>query len=205
VLQTSIVTQLHPIQTLSLFVAFVHPDHDSRSILRFVNNLSRTGWVISLTHMDFTNNGDTVVGHTTIIVGIHNSTESSVENFQFKTSTSKLPLHLNSFLWQNFNKVEYGISYGHEDDDFGKEPYTSFTTSLPSPMIYISFPDGIKPLYFLHAGGLDTSILASAMPISWDSLCPPFTSAPNCNISQSHFGVKFLVDGKQYVHQFSPF
>ncbi len=38
-LQTSIVTQLHAIQSLSLFVAFVHPDHDGRSVLRFVNDL----------------------------------------------------------------------------------------------------------------------------------------------------------------------
>ena len=61
------------------------------------------------------------------------------------------------------------------------------------------------PLYFLHVGGSDTSILLSTMVISWDSLCPPFTSAPNCNIFQSHFGVNFFVDGKQYVRHLSPF
>jgi hypothetical protein len=107
VLQTLIVTQLHAIQSLSLFVAFVHPDHDSCSVLCFVNDLSQTEWVTSLTGMDFTS--DAAVGHTTIIVGIHNSTESSLEKFQFKTPPRKLPLHLNSYLWQNFNKVEYGI------------------------------------------------------------------------------------------------
>jgi hypothetical protein len=128
-----------------------------------------------------------------------------VKKIQFKTPPSKLPLCLNSFLWQNFNKVEYGISYGREDDNLGEEPYTGFTASLPSHTISISIPDGVKPLYFLHAGGSDTSILAGAMVISWDSLCPPFTRAPNCNIFQSHFGVEFFVNGKQYVHQFSPF
>ncbi len=92
---------------------------------------------------------------------IHNSTDS------------KLPLHLNSFLWWNFNKVEHGISYGHEDDNFGREAYTGFTASLQSNFISISIPDGVKPLYFLHAVGSDTSILAGAMVISWDSLCPP--------------------------------
>jgi hypothetical protein len=105
-----------------LFVAFVHPDHNSRSILHFVNNLYQMGWVTSSTRMDFTNYGNMVVGHTTIIVGIHNSTESLVEIFKFKTPPRKLPLHLNSFLWRNSNKVGYGISYGREDDDFGKEP-----------------------------------------------------------------------------------
>jgi hypothetical protein len=182
-----------------LFVAFVHPGHDSRSVLRFVNDLSKTGWVTSSTRMDFTNYGNTIVGHTTIIVGIHTSTESSVGKFQFKTPLSKLLLHLDSLLWQNFIKVEYGISYGHEDDDFGKEPYTGFTASLPSHTISISILDGIKPLYFLHAGRPDTSILAGTMVILWDSLCPPFTSAPNCNIFQSHCGFKFFVDGKQYM------
>ncbi len=118
-LQTSIFTQLHTIHSLSLFVAFVHPDHDSHSILHFSNDLSCTGWVTSSRRLDYTNYGDTVVGHTTVIVGIHNSTESLVEKFQFKTPPRKLPLCLNSFLWWNFNKVEYGISYGHENDDFG--------------------------------------------------------------------------------------
>jgi hypothetical protein len=155
--------------------------------------------------LDYTNYGNTVVGHTTVIVGIHNSTESLVEKFQFKNPPRKLSLHLNSFLWRNFNKEEYGISYGHEDDDFGKEPYTGFTASLPSLMISTSIPDGIKSLCFLLSNGSDTSILAGSMVIFWDSLCPPFTSAPNCNIFQSHFGVKFFVDGNQYMHQFSPF
>jgi hypothetical protein len=159
----------------------------------------------SSTCMNFTNYGDIVCGHTTIIVGIHNSTDLSVESFRFKTPPSNLPLCLNSFIWKNFNKLEYGISYGHEDDDFGKEPYMGFTTSLQSHRISISIPVGFKPLYFFHAGGLDTSILVGAMVILWDCLCPSFTSAPNCNIFQSHFGVKFFVDGKQYVRQFSPF
>jgi hypothetical protein len=109
-LQTSIVTQLYAIQSLSLFVAFDHPDHDSRSVLHFINNLSYTGWITLSTRLDYTNYGDTVVGQTTVIVGIHNSMESLVEKFQFKFPPRKLPLHLNSSLWWNFNKVEYGIS-----------------------------------------------------------------------------------------------
>ncbi len=65
------------------------------------------------------------------------------------------------------------ISYGCGDDDFGKEPYTGFTASLPSHTISsIYILDSIKPLYFLHRGWSDTSILAGAMVILWDSLCP---------------------------------
>ncbi len=93
-LQTSTVTQLHAIWFLSLFVTFIHPDHNSRSILHFVKNISRTGWVTLSTRLDYTNSGNIVVGHTTVIVGIHNSTESLVEKFQFKTPPRKLPFPL---------------------------------------------------------------------------------------------------------------
>jgi hypothetical protein len=80
-------------------VAFLHPDHDGRSILHLVNDLSQTGWITSSMHMDFTSYGNMIVGHTTGIVGIHNSTESSLKKIQFENPPSKLPLHLNSCLW----------------------------------------------------------------------------------------------------------
>ncbi len=155
----------------SLFVAFVHPDHDSHSILHFVNDLFCTGWVTLSTRLDYTNYGDKVVGHTTVTVGIHNSTESSVEKFQFKTPPRKLPLRLNSFLWRNFNKVEYGISYRREDDDFGKEPCTGFTVSLPSLTISTFIPDGqtfvLPSLWWfrhLNIGRIYGSLLGQSVP-----------------------------------------
>ncbi len=46
-LQASIIGQMHIIQKLRLFVAFVHPDHDGRSVFKFVTQLSKSGWVIS--------------------------------------------------------------------------------------------------------------------------------------------------------------
>jgi hypothetical protein len=84
-----------------MFVAFVHPYQDSRSVLRFVNNLSQTGWVTTMMCMDFTNYGDTVVGPTTIIVDIHHATESSVKN-----SSSKLqPANCHYVLNPSFGKT----------------------------------------------------------------------------------------------------
>ncbi len=151
-------------------MAFDHSDHNSHSVLHFVN-LSQTGWITSSMRTDFTSYGNIIVGHTTIIVGIHNSTESLVEKFLFKTPPSKLSLLLNSFLWQNFNKVGYGISYGHEEDNFRKELYTGFNASLPSNLISITIADGVK-LYFLHAVGSDTSILADAW-LSHGTACAP--------------------------------
>jgi hypothetical protein len=156
----------------------------------------REGWTTPSTKIDFTYYGDTVVGHTTVIIGIHNTTKSVVEKFQFKTPPSKLPLHLNSFTRHIFNKAEYGISYGCWDVNFGKELYTGITASLQIDLISASIPDGIGPLYFLHWVNSDTFILVAAMVILWDSLCPQFISASNCNIFQYHFGIEFLAKDK---------
>ena len=48
-IQASIVAQLRLIRRLNLFVAFVHPDHDGRSVSKFVITLTSSGWVISST------------------------------------------------------------------------------------------------------------------------------------------------------------
>ncbi len=100
-LQTSIVTQLHTIRSLSLFVVFVHPDHNSSSNLHFINNLSQTGSVTPSMHMELTYYENKIVRHTTVIVGINNSAESSVEN-----STSKLyPANYHYVLIPSFYKT----------------------------------------------------------------------------------------------------
>jgi hypothetical protein len=129
-LQTSIVTQLHIIRLLSLFVAFVHPDHDGRSVSRFVSNLSKTGWVTSSTKLEFSSFGDSIVGTTTMIVGVHNSTESTVNKFHLRILPSTPPRRLQSFLWNSFNKAEFGVLFGQEDNNFGKDPYLGFSATL---------------------------------------------------------------------------
>ena len=73
-IQASIVTQMQLIRKLRLFVAFVHPDHDGRSVAKFIAQLSHSGWVISSTKCHFPNHGDSVIGTTTIIVGVHTNT-----------------------------------------------------------------------------------------------------------------------------------
>jgi hypothetical protein len=90
-LQTLIVTQLHIIRLLSLFVAFVHPDHDGCSVSHFVSDLSKTGWVVFSTKLEFSSFGDSIVGTTTMIVGVHNSTESTVDKFHLRIPPSTPP------------------------------------------------------------------------------------------------------------------
>jgi hypothetical protein len=67
-LQASIIAQLQAIWKLRMFAAFVHPDHDSRSVFKFVTQLSDSGWVISSTKCSFPNYGDSFVG-TTLLWG----------------------------------------------------------------------------------------------------------------------------------------
>ncbi len=73
-IQASIVTQMQIIRKLPLFVAFVHPDHNGWSIAKFITQLSHSKWVISSTKCYFPDYGDSVVGTTTIVVGVHTNT-----------------------------------------------------------------------------------------------------------------------------------
>jgi hypothetical protein len=68
-LQASIVAQLQAIQKLRMFVALVHPNHNSRSISKFVTQLSNSGWVISSTKCSFPDYGDSIVSSTTMLWG----------------------------------------------------------------------------------------------------------------------------------------
>jgi hypothetical protein len=90
-IQASIIVQLRVIRRLNLFAAFVHPDHDGRSVLKFVTKLTSSGWVISSTKISFPDQGDSVIGTMNILVGIHDSTQSKVEALSFRTPPSPCP------------------------------------------------------------------------------------------------------------------
>ena len=77
--QASIAIQLKLIWKLNLFIAFVHPDHNGRSIFKFVKQLASSGWVLSHTTCLFPDFGDSVIGKALIIVGVHDSTKARTE------------------------------------------------------------------------------------------------------------------------------
>ena len=97
-IQTSIVTQLQAIWKLRAFIAFVHPDHDSRSVSKFVTQLSTSGWVISSTKCSFLDYGDSVIGTTTVVVGVHTNTQSTVKALLFRTPPTSRLLPLAAFV-----------------------------------------------------------------------------------------------------------
>jgi hypothetical protein len=110
-LQASIVEQLHAIQKLRLFIAFVHPDHDGCSMTKFVAQLHPQGWIISKTQCSFPDYGNSVVGTSSVVIGIHNSIQSKVDPLMLKMLPTWHPLLLFLFIWQPFNKLEYQLSF----------------------------------------------------------------------------------------------
>jgi hypothetical protein len=163
-IQASIVAQLQAIRKLRLFVAFVHPDHDSRSVSRFVAQLSKSGWVISSSKCYYPDYGNSVVGTTTIVIGVHMNTQAKVNKLLFCTPTSSQPLPLANFVWQPFNKKEYGLSFAKDDSSFNDESAPTLHAALPLVLVLSSLPRGLQPLYYLHLQGSDAFILNGALP-----------------------------------------
>ena len=89
-LQAHIVTQFRLIRSLSVFAAFVHPDHDGRAVsVGLVTKLQADGWVISDTNISYASYGDSVSGTCRLIVGVHSNTERNCAKLEFKR-----PLHV---------------------------------------------------------------------------------------------------------------
>ena len=181
-IQASIVAQLRIICQLILFVAFVHPDHDSRSVSRFVKTLTSSGWVISSTKISFPDQGDSIIGTTNILVGIHDSTQSKVDALLFRTPPSPHPLPLAAYIWEPFNSKEYIMLYAKGDDLFSLDENNGIRATLLSSSMASCIPPGVEVLYFLHKRNVNTTCVAGASVLSLDSLCPPYDCSPNTNL-----------------------
>jgi hypothetical protein len=153
-LQASIVAQLQAIWKLRMFVAFVHPDHNSCSVSKLVTQLSNPGWVISSTKCSFPDYGDSIVGTTTIVVGVHMNTQSKVDAMMFRTPPSSQPLPLAAFVWQPFNKKEYGLSFAKDDASFKDGTMPPLQAALPSATVFVFAPKRPSTVVLLASVGL---------------------------------------------------
>jgi hypothetical protein len=124
--------QLWIIQQLNLFVAFVHPDHDGRPVFKFSSQLKSSGWVLSMTKCFFPDFGNSITGRALLIVGVHDSTQSKVEPVLFRIPPSPRPLPLAAFIWQQFNKQEYSVSFAKEDSSFTSKSNNGISATSPS-------------------------------------------------------------------------
>jgi hypothetical protein len=105
-LQALIVDNLFLLRKLRLFVAFVHLDHDGCSVTKFVWQLHDGGWIITRTECSFPDYGNSVMGLTSVVIGVHTSTQSKVEPLLFKTPPTCRLLTLASFIWPAFDKPD---------------------------------------------------------------------------------------------------
>jgi hypothetical protein len=204
-IQASIVVQLQAICKLSLFITFDHPDHDGRSVSKFVSQLSFAGWIISTTLCSFPDYGNSVAGGTSIIVGIHTNTQSKVKKLQFRTPPSPKPVPLAAFLWPPFNKKELGISFPEDDESFNNGSTPALTVTLPSSSILASMFRGVSSAYFLYLVNSDATILNGAAILSPHSLCLAFDGSSTTNLFKCHFGIEFHDKEHTYVRAISPF
>ena len=126
---------------------------------------------------------DLVIGKASIIVGVHDSTQARTEPVSFRIPPLPKPLPLATYIWQPFNKVEYSVSLAKDDESFSAESNRGIVATLPSPLVLVSLPNGVRPLYYLHLQGSNTATLAGTDHVlSLDSLCPAFDGSPNPNL-----------------------
>ncbi len=143
----------------------------NKKYTKFVHQLYPGGWVISCTTCLFPDYGDSVVGNATVIVGVHDSTQSKVEPLLFKTPPSCHPFTLSSFIWPPFNKTGYQLSYAMNDASFTDANANSTVALMPPPYIMALLPAGLEVLYHLHLCSDRSGSLNGSAVLSLDSLC----------------------------------
>ncbi len=107
--QAAIILDLRLIHLLSIIVATVHPEHDSRSVKTFSTNLKSKGWILSSMDVHYSDLGDTIAGGCRIITAVHLSCASTVELLQLKRPPLDPPCSLGKFIWEPFNLKEHAI------------------------------------------------------------------------------------------------
>ena len=209
-LQAHIVTQFRLIQSLSIFAAFVHPDHDGRAVLvGFVVKLRKDGWIISDTNISYAAYGDSVAGTCRLIVGVHSNTERDCTSLEFKMPPTHLSRRLGHYLWAPFNRPKMAVSYSMNDASFNNHAVNDsglppLSATILSHSQLASVPTGVKVLYSLHQPDHPFSLIGSGV-ISMDGLCPPFVPDETPNLFGHHYGIEFFHDGHTYVRPISPF
>ena len=82
-----------------MVVVFVHPYHGGRFLSTFQTALRRTGGVLSAQQIEFPDWDDSVDGHCSVIIAVHNTTDSTVDPISLKTP-------------HKFNHCQLGVSFG---------------------------------------------------------------------------------------------
>ena len=173
--QNSIISQLRIIQSLSVVVAIIIPDHDGASIKAFIKSLSSLHWSVTTQHVCYSNFGDSIEDSCTILTAIHTSCALAVKPIMLAVPP-QVPPHPIAYLnYKPFNRPEHALCHGCLDAEFNNDntPLSNLmTVSRPkqgdannSPIVEIS--------YNLHCKGADQSMIEGSSILSANSLCPP--------------------------------
>ena len=84
-LQAPIIGELRKLRSLSAVVVCVHPDHDGRVLTMFQTSLIRSGWILSAQTIEFPDYDDFIDGQCSVIIAVHNTTDSNVVPISLKT------------------------------------------------------------------------------------------------------------------------
>ena len=200
--QTASISDLRLIQSLSIVIATIHPDHGGRSVKNFSANLKWKGWIMSSIDVHYLDLGDTVAGRCHIITNVHSSCASPAEPLQLKRPPL-VPSHpLGEFIWEPFNSKEHTILLAREDRDFAKQD-TGLQASIPS--IKSNEVAGVSVRYHLHSTNANALVTLGSKVISLDGLCPVFNACPNNNFFQHYFGIEFHDEDHCYLRAISPY
>jgi hypothetical protein len=84
-LQLSIILQLRLIRLLSIIVAIVIPDHDSRSVQMFTKGLKAAHWKVMSREVSYSDIGNSIANSCSVITAVHSSFASNVDQIVLKT------------------------------------------------------------------------------------------------------------------------
>ncbi len=130
-LQLSIIVQLGLIQLLSVIVAIVITNHDSRSVQTFTKGLKAAHWKVTFREVFYSDIGDSVANSCSVITAVHSSCASNVDQIILKTLPRTTPRPISAFIWEPFNRPEHSLCYGRNDVDFNKDKTSKMIASTP--------------------------------------------------------------------------
>ncbi len=187
-IQAAIVKELRLVRSLSLVVAFVHPNHNSRAVShQFITWIKSDGWLVFDCQVSFTEFGNSVVDSCRLIIAVHSHTEEKCSSLQIITPPSIPPNRLSSYQWPPFNWPKSTASYSRDDASFNNHAVNDsglppLVASDPPNSCDIASGNGSIVKYCLHRPDSDPCIKLRSYVVGTDSLCPRFEPCDNSNL-----------------------
>ena len=215
-IQASIIGELRKLRSLSIVLVFVHPDHDGRVLTKFQKALRINGWITSSQVVAFPDCGDSIDGQCSVILAVHNSTDSNALPISLKQPPQVPPSPIAPFIWTPFNQTTNVVSFGKDDKAFNSSIVDNeFTGSNPDIKMIASTPKAgatttvsrpsSQTLYNLHCNSSIESIVIGSSVLSLNGLCPVFCAEKNDNLFGHYFGIEFKIGDRVYVRPISSF